>query len=238
MHIASSCETFHPAVSSSPSPQDCSTLFVLQSVLTLGIAVTKVQDVALVNAELNEGHFSSLCGLWMASVPSSISTAPLTLVSYANLLRMHSIPLCHWWRYSIVRSQYGPLRDTTCYWFPFGHRAIYGSSLDATIQPISYPSHSPFIKSISLPFRGNNVVGDHIKGLTDVQEDGISHSSLVHWCNHFTVEGHLDNQSQFAYGEAMFAGLSHLLVFCMFWHVFQEDCFMILLGTEMRLTGQ
>jgi len=39
-------------------------------------------------------HFSSLSrSLWMASLPSSVSTAPLSLVSSANLLRVHSIPL-------------------------------------------------------------------------------------------------------------------------------------------------
>ncbi|KAK4830498.1 hypothetical protein QYF61_011411 [Mycteria americana] len=37
------------------------------------------------------------------------------------------------------------------------------------IQPILYPPNSPSIKPISLLFRGKNVVGDHIKALTEVQ---------------------------------------------------------------------
>ncbi|KAK4826723.1 LOW QUALITY PROTEIN: hypothetical protein QYF61_010976 [Mycteria americana] len=61
-------------------------------------------------------------------------------------------------------SQYGPLRGTTpvdCY--PLG----------ATIQPIPYPLNSPPIKSISLQFREKDVVGDRVKGFTEVQIDDI-----------------------------------------------------------------
>ncbi|KAK4808555.1 hypothetical protein QYF61_009858 [Mycteria americana] len=69
------------------------------------------------------------------------------------------------------RSQHGPLRDNTpidCY------------PLRVTIQPIPYPLNSPPIKSISLQFRGKDVVGDRVKGLTGVQIDDIRSSSLVH----------------------------------------------------------
>ncbi|KAK4831239.1 LOW QUALITY PROTEIN: hypothetical protein QYF61_016471 [Mycteria americana] len=68
-------------------------------------------------------------------------------------------------------SQYGPLRDTTpidCY------------PLDAPIQPIPYPLNSPPIKSISLQFREKDVVGDQVKGFTEVQIDDIHCFSLVH----------------------------------------------------------
>ncbi|KAK4815290.1 hypothetical protein QYF61_026195 [Mycteria americana] len=42
-------------------------------------------------------HLSSLSrSLWMAPLPSSMSTAPHSLVLYANLLRVHSIPLSMW----------------------------------------------------------------------------------------------------------------------------------------------
>jgi len=41
-------------------------------------------------------QFSSLSrSLWMPSHPSGVLTAPLSLVSSADLLRVHSIPLCH-----------------------------------------------------------------------------------------------------------------------------------------------
>ncbi|KAK4807231.1 LOW QUALITY PROTEIN: hypothetical protein QYF61_024351 [Mycteria americana] len=71
--------------------------FIPQPVLILGIAPTQGQDpdLALLNLmKFTWAHFSSLSrSLWMASLLSSISTAPLSLVSSANLLRVHSIPL-------------------------------------------------------------------------------------------------------------------------------------------------
>ncbi|KAK4818851.1 LOW QUALITY PROTEIN: hypothetical protein QYF61_020070 [Mycteria americana] len=59
-------------------------------------------------------------------------------------------------------SQYGPLRDTT---------PIDRYPLDVTIQPIPYPLNSPPIKSVSLQFREKDVVGDCVKGFTEVQID-------------------------------------------------------------------
>ena len=43
--------------------------------------------------------------------------------------------------------------------------------LDETIQLIPHPPNSPSIKSIPLQFREKDVVGDHVKGLTEVQTD-------------------------------------------------------------------
>ena len=87
-------------------------------------------------------------------------------------------------------SQQGPLRDTTCHWHPFGHWTVGHYSLDATIQTIPYPLNSPPIKSISLQFRKKDVVGNHVKGLTEIQMDDIHSSSLVHSGSHFITEGH------------------------------------------------
>ncbi|KAK4810704.1 hypothetical protein QYF61_007678 [Mycteria americana] len=60
-------------------------------------AVLHVQDLAFGLVELHElcmGPFLNLSrSLWMASPLSSESIAPLSLVSSANLLRVHSIPL-------------------------------------------------------------------------------------------------------------------------------------------------
>ncbi|KAK4810857.1 hypothetical protein QYF61_008829 [Mycteria americana] len=51
--------------------------------------------LALLNLmRFTQAHFSSLPrSLWMTSRPSGVSTAPLSLVSSANLLRVHSISL-------------------------------------------------------------------------------------------------------------------------------------------------
>ncbi|KAK4815602.1 hypothetical protein QYF61_004817 [Mycteria americana] len=89
--------------------------------------------------------------LWMASLPSRVSTTPLSLVSSANLLRVHSIPL------SVSVTKCGPLRDPTHHWSPPGHRAVDHNSLSATIQPIPYPPSSPSVKSMSLNFRDKDV---------------------------------------------------------------------------------
>lgn len=62
-----------------------------------GIAPTHVQNLSL--ALLNfmrfaPAHLSSLSGLlWMASLPSRVSTVTVSLVSSENWLRVHSIPL-------------------------------------------------------------------------------------------------------------------------------------------------
>ena len=51
--------------------------------------------LALLNfMRFTQAHLSSLSrSLWVASLPSSVSTASHSLVSLANLLRVHSIPL-------------------------------------------------------------------------------------------------------------------------------------------------
>ena len=45
-------------------------------------------------------HFSR--SLWMAFHPLGTSTSPLSLVSSADLLRVHSTPLSHCWKYQTV----------------------------------------------------------------------------------------------------------------------------------------
>ncbi|PKU45958.1 hypothetical protein llap_3726 [Limosa lapponica baueri] len=77
-------------------------------------------------------------------------------------------------------SQHGPLRDTTCHCSPSGLQAIEYYPLDATIQPIPYPLNSPPIKSISLQFGEQDIVGDRVKSLTKVQIDHIHRSSLIY----------------------------------------------------------
>ncbi|KAK4807049.1 hypothetical protein QYF61_018390 [Mycteria americana] len=136
--------------------------FIPQPVLILGIAPTQGQDpdLALLNLmKFTWTHFSKLSrSIWMASLLSSISTAPLSLVSSANLLRVHSIPLSM--SLMKVLNIIGPTVDH----YP----------LDATIQLIPHPLNSPSIKSISLQFREKDVVGDHVKGLTEVQSPRTS----------------------------------------------------------------
>jgi len=71
--------------------------FIRQPVSIVGIAPTVVQYPALALLNLMRftwAHFSSLSrSLWMAFHPSGVSTAPFSLVSSANLLRVHSLLL-------------------------------------------------------------------------------------------------------------------------------------------------
>lgn len=89
------------------------------------------------------GHSSSLSrSLWVASLPSGLSTVPLSLVSFPNLLRV-SISFMKIFN---VLVPVWTLRDTTCHQCPLGHGAIDHYPLDTTIQPfplnLSTPYHS------------------------------------------------------------------------------------------------
>jgi len=73
--------------------------FSTQPVFVLGIALTRVKELALGLVELREVHMGPplkpakvlLDG--MPSLPSSVSATPHSLVSLGNLLKVHSIPL-------------------------------------------------------------------------------------------------------------------------------------------------
>ena len=54
------------------------------------------------------------------------------------------------------------------------------------------------------------MVGDHIKGLAQVQVDDTSCPSFVHQCHHPIVAGQQIGQAQSALDEAMLAVLDHL----------------------------
>jgi len=90
--------------------------------------------LALLNfMRLAWAHFSNLSwSLWIASLPSSMSTAPLSLVSSANLLRVRSIPLS--------MSPTEMLNNATHHQSPPGHWGFDHNSQSATIQTIPYPA--------------------------------------------------------------------------------------------------
>jgi len=61
------------------------------------------------------------------------------------------------------------LEDTTHDQPLLGCRAT-DNPLATKIQPTHYPPNSPAFKTIYLQFRDKDVVQDHVKGLTQVQE--------------------------------------------------------------------
>ncbi|TRZ26652.1 hypothetical protein HGM15179_000423 [Zosterops borbonicus] len=80
-----------------PSWQGCSGSVPPPACVDTGIALTQLQPLHLALLNLLGFpwvHYLSLSeSFWMASCPSGLSAAPLGLVSSANLLRVHLIPL-------------------------------------------------------------------------------------------------------------------------------------------------
>ena len=78
-----------------------------------------------------QAHLSSLSrSHWMTSLPSIVLTAPHSLVSLANMLRVCSVPLSNVANKDVKQhpSQYQPLRNTTCHWALLGQWAINSNS--------------------------------------------------------------------------------------------------------------
>ena len=149
----------------------------------------------------------------MASLPSYVLAAPLSLVSSANLLRVQSMPSC------VIdedvegqQSQARPLGDAACDRPPPRHRTIYHNPSAETGQPVLNPSNTSSFKSIPLQFREKDVVRDHVKCLAEVQVDDIHCPSPVYRCWHSIIEGHQTGQERSALGEAMLAVSDHLFI--------------------------
>jgi len=110
----------------------------------------------------------------MASLPSYVLAAPLSLVSSANLLRVQSMPSC------VIdedveghQSQARPLGDAACDRPPPSLRTMYHNPSAETGQPVLNPSNTSSFKSIPLQFREKDVVRDHVKGFAEGQVDEI-----------------------------------------------------------------
>jgi len=138
-----------------------------------------------------------------------------SLVSLANLLRVHSIPLSM--SPTKILNIVGPitdhLRNTTRHCSPLGHRAINCSTLSATIQQTSYPQSGPSVKCMYLQFRDKDVMWHCIKCSAQVQVDDIICLFLIHQYSNAILEGQQVCQAWFAHSEAMLAVTNHLLVF-------------------------
>lgn len=123
--------------------------------------------------------------LWTASFHSSSSIVPFNLCHLQTwegalhfTIHVTDENIYKYW------FQYTPLRDTICYWFALGHWDIVCNTLNGTIQIIS------FLRVLHSQFRGKNFLWDHVSGLTEVQVNGVTSSSLLQGCCHSTVEGH------------------------------------------------
>ena len=98
VHIAGSCWASHPPVPPSPSPQGCSRTTLCPACNSVWVCPNPRAGPCAwpcwTSCSSRRPPLSSLSrSLWMASLPSSVSATPHSLVSSANLLRVHSVPL-------------------------------------------------------------------------------------------------------------------------------------------------
>ena len=67
--------------------------FISQLVLVMGVDLIQVQDLVFRFVEPHEVYLGLSRSLWMASHTSGVSTEPYSVLSSANLLRVHLTPL-------------------------------------------------------------------------------------------------------------------------------------------------
>ena len=109
--------------------------------------------------------------------------------------------------------------------------------MSTAFLPISYPSSGPPVKFTPLKFRDKDLVGNHVKGLAQVQVYNISHHPLLHQSCHSIIEGHQIGYARPSSGEAVLAVLDHTLIPHMIKHVIHEDLFSDVPGTDVRLSS-
>ena len=78
------------------------------------------------------------------------------------------------------QSQNRLLEDTAHHQLHLDIEPLTTTPLSAAFQPFPYLLDSPPFKSISLQFRDKDVLGDHVKGLAQVQVYDISCLFFVH----------------------------------------------------------
>ena len=126
-------------------------------------------------------HLSSLSrSLWMAPILSAVSTAPLSLVSSANLLKVRLIPssmsLIRMFKYTqdLKTVAWGTLVviDLHLNIEPLTTILCLQLSSQCLIYQLLHPSN--------LQFRNKDVVGYRIKSLVEFQVDDISCLPFIH----------------------------------------------------------
>ncbi|PKU26779.1 hypothetical protein llap_22917 [Limosa lapponica baueri] len=110
-------------------------------VFVLGIAVTQVQDLALGLVELHEigmGTPFKPVQVPLDGIPFLQRVNNATQLGVGKLAKGSLDLIVHVTNKDVKQhwSQYHPLRNAACHWFPFGHQAIDHNPLNAAIQPV------------------------------------------------------------------------------------------------------
>ena len=204
------CLAFHPPRCSRPSPQGCSQ-WALHPVCThiwVCPGWCELLHFALLNLiRFTQDHFSKQFlsrSLWMASLPSIVSNAPHSLVSTANLLRTHSIPLS----ISLIKM----IKSTNPGQIPGRHHSSLASTWTYEYLPLqsgcNHPTnylstkYSTLQIHISPIWRQWFVVGPCQRPCA-IQAGNINCRSFFCQCHHFIIESHQIGQAWSALGEAM-----------------------------------
>lgn len=116
-----------------------------QSILVSGIVPIQVQYPALWLVKLHQVLIDPFPRFFLSpldDIPSFCCVScTAQLVTPAILLRVYSTSLWHWWRYWAPVPGQSP-EDTTRYWPPPGHKAIYHDLLAVSIQLNNKPTLS------------------------------------------------------------------------------------------------
>lgn len=144
-HIDGTFPASHPPAALSLSWQCCFQSLHTPVYIILGFSLTQVQDLELGligRLEVLVGSLLKLLQVPLDGMPSFRCVNP-TMVSFANLLRVHLIPMSLIKNIKLYLSPSGPLRDTSCYWHTSGHWTLDHRPLDdIMVQPIPHSSFS------------------------------------------------------------------------------------------------
>ena len=72
------------------------------------------------------------------------------------------------------------LGDTTCDWLPTGFNSTDHNSLGLAIQPVFHPAEHMRIQTMGSQLLHEDIVGNSVKGFTEVQVDHINSLTFTH----------------------------------------------------------
>ena len=110
------------------------------------------------------------------------------------------------------RLQYQPMGNTTCDWSPAGFNSIHHHSLGLALQPVLYSAKSVPVQAMSYQLLQGNILGDSVKGFTEVLAGYVHSLSLIHQTGHLIMEEDQVGQAGPAFRKPMLAGPDPLVV--------------------------
>jgi len=91
-------------------------------------------------------------------------------------------------------------------WLPTGFNSIDHNPLGPAIQPAFHPAEHMPIQTVGSQLLHKNVVGDSVKGFTEVWVDHIESLTFIHWAGRFVLEQSQVCQTESTIHEPMLTG--------------------------------